>query len=159
MNTVIIPALTARDRFLKAVADQLGKPVLMGGTAPDVFDCSELVAWGVLQAGGPDQRGTHTAQRYHDESRELADGEPILPGDLAFYGTAPDAVTHVTICDEYGGVISADGATRAIKSLSVALANPANRVRRHGTVRYRRDCPYVVVRRNVIVDKLDNVTR
>ena len=152
--------MSARAKFLKAVTEQLGKPVLMGGTAPDVFDCSELVAWGVLQAGGPDQRGTHTAQRYHDETRELDGGADVQqPGDLVFYGSDPAHVTHVTICDEFGGIISADGATSAIKSLSVALANPHNRVRRHNTVRYRRDTPYVSVRRNVFVDNLDAVSR
>lgn len=152
--------MSARAQFLKAVTDQLGKPVLMGGTAPDVFDCSELVAWGVLQAGGVDQRGTHTAQRYHDETRELVGGTDVQqPGDLAFYGVDAAHVSHVAIVDEFGGVISADGATRAIKSLAVALANPSNRVRRHAAIRYRRDLPYLSVRRNVFVDDLDKVTR
>ena len=152
--------VTARDRFLKAVEEQLGKLVVWAAKAPDAFDCSELVAWGlnVASDGKLEHSATHTAQRYHDETRPLVDGEEPLPGDLCFYGADAKSVIHVTVCDKYGGVVSADGATRSITSLKVALANPANRVRRHGKRRYRGEA-YFVVHRNLFVDELDRVSR
>lgn len=177
---VLVPPESARARFLRAVTEQLGKPVVWAAKAPEAFDCSELVAWGLnVASGGKLQHGsTHTAQRYHDETRPLQQGEPVLPGDLAFFGVyeqmrdASGAVmrddsgeprtalriVHVEVCDDFEGTISADGATSAITSLAVALANPANRVRRHPKRRHRKE-PYFAVHRNTFVDEADNVSR
>jgi hypothetical protein len=44
MTAVLVPPPGARVRFLKAATDMLGTVVLMGATAPDAVDCSELVA-------------------------------------------------------------------------------------------------------------------
>lgn len=175
--TVIVPPESARAKFLRAVVEQLGKPVVWAAKSPEAFDCSELVAWAYLQAGGTDQRGTHTAQRYHDETRPLRPDEPVLPGDLCFHGVYEQVkdgaghvvmrdgepelrlhVIHVTVCDEGDGVISADGATSAIRSLEVARANPTNRVRRHPKRQYRGE-PYFACHRNIALDALDHVTR
>jgi hypothetical protein len=96
----------------------------------------------------------------------LPAGVGTIPGDLGFFGhweAAGDGkilrVTHVVIADEFGGCISADGATSSIKSLAVAMANPGNRVRRHNTLKYRKDCPYVAARRFISLDALDRVSR
>jgi hypothetical protein len=167
--------MSHRAAFLQAVEKRLGFPVLWGQKGPDAFDCSGLVTRSLLDVGGPDLTQLENAQALHDHTRALG-AEPSdiqLPGDLVFYGLyeavapspenlAPEPrlhVIHVAICDEFGGVVSADGATSAIKSLSVALANPANRVRRHNTIRFRRDTPYVVCHRNTLVDQLDQVSR
>lgn len=155
----IVPPPGARVRFVKEAEKMLGTVVLMGATAPDAVDCSELVAWCYQQVGGENQSKTHTAQRYHDEGRVFAPGEFPLPGDLAFYGSGVSGVSHVAIYDEFGGVISADGATRLITSYSAALANPSHRVRRHNTARFRKDLPYFTARRFKALDVLDNVSR
>lgn len=149
-------------------------PVLWNGKGPDAYDCSGLVTCSLRDVGGPDLTSLENAQALHDHTRALGAGPTDTPiaGDLVFYGvyeaTAPTPeqpapeprlhVIHVAVYDQYGGVISADGATSTIKSLSIALANPANRVRRHNTIRYRRT-PYVVVHRNDLVDQLDRVTQ
>lgn len=150
--------MTARDKFLTAVIDQMGKPVLMGGHAPDVFDCSELVAWGVLQAGGPDQRETHTAQRYHDEARPLMGVERPEPADIGFYGFSHAQVIHVVIYLAGGHVLSADGATHSVTDLAVAKAHHAA-VRVHTGPDYRKDVPFLGWHRNTFVDALDLITR
>lgn len=153
--------MSARADFLKAVESHLGAPVLWGAKGPDVFDCSGLVTTGIWQAGGPDLRHLENAQALHDHSRALGAGpsDLALPGDLVFYGADDKHIIHVATLDEFGGVISADGATPAIRELAVAMANPHNRVVRHAMVRYRKDTPFVSIHRNVLVDDLDKVTR
>jgi cell wall-associated NlpC family hydrolase len=152
--------VTHRDAFLQAVESLLGSLTLWAQKGPDSFDCSGLVTACVLKVGGPDLRHTHSAQALHDATRALEPGRDImLPGDLVFYGHGPDSIEHVAVYDEFGGVVSADGATSHILSPAVAMANPANRVRRHNTVRYRSDLPFVAVHRNTYVDALDAVSR
>ena len=150
--------MSARQKFITAVIEQLGKPVLMGAVAPDAFDCSELVAWGVKQAGGKNQSGTHTAQRYHDETRKLLDIETPEPGDLGFYGADGSHVVHVVIYLAGGHVLSADGATRAIVDLETAKKKGAA-VRLHQNAGYYKSAPFLGWHRNTFVDELDLVTR
>lgn len=151
--------MSARQKFIDECLSHVGETVLMGA-----LDCSELVALGVKAAGGPDQTKTHTAQRYHDETRRLLPGETPIPGDLVFYGVpqtkaANDGrwIQHVAIALEHGYVLSADGATAAVKDLDTARKRGA-RVRIHDSVHYRRDLPLVVVHRNTVVDSIDFVT-
>lgn len=153
--------MSKRADFLKAVESHLGAPVLWAAKGPDAFDCSGLVTTALWQVGGPDLRHLANAQALHDHTRALGSGptDLALPGDLAFYGADEKHIIHVATLDEYGGIVSADGATSHVTDLHVALANPANRVRRHDAVRYRRDTPYVAVHRNVYVDDLDKVSR
>lgn len=159
MNDAIAPP-TYRARFLATMESLMGKPVLWAQKGPDSFDCSGSVTWCLKQVGGPDLRLTHNAQSLHDATRALGPGDLLIPGDLVFYGaTGPKDVEHVAVYDEYAGVVSADGATSHITSLSVAMANPANRVRRHATIKYRSDTRYIVVHRNTLVDQLDGITR
>lgn len=161
--------MSARARFLAAVERQLGMPVLWGAKEGPARDCSGSVTVPLKEIGGPDLTHIDTAQGLHDETRVLGAGpsDTQLPGDLAFYGVYEKQldgyvrvhIVHVAVLDEYGGVISADGATSSVTSLAMALANPANRVRRHSMIRYRHDTPVVVVHRNTIIDKLDEVSR
>lgn len=158
---VIIPAYaTSRDRFLAEIESQLGMPVLWGAKEGSATDCSGSVTRAFKAIGGPDYTHTKTAQGLYLVTRELMPiAELPIPGDLAFYGYGPTSVIHVATVDRYGGVVSADGATPSITSLDVAMANPANRVRRHAVVNFRRDTPFVVVHRNTIADHIDLVTR
>jgi hypothetical protein len=145
--------VSARDKFLEAALGRLGETVLMGH-----LDCSELVALGVIAAGGPDQTKTHTAQRYFNETRPLQFTERPVPGDLGFYGEHPHHIVHVVIFVGMGRVLSADGATKSITSLEAARAVGA-RVREHATEFYRHDVPFLGWHRNTVVDALEFVTR
>jgi murein DD-endopeptidase len=157
VTVIVLP--TARQRFVAAVESLLGKPVMWAQKGPDVFDCSGSVTYALKQAGGQDLRHTHNAQALFDASRALVVGELPISGDLIFYGHDKGNITHVAVYAADGGVISADGATSHITDLRVASANPANRVRRHASVNYRRDTPFVAVHRNTFVDALDKVER
>lgn len=154
--------MNARDRFLAAMAALIGRPVVWGAKGPDAFDCSGSVTFALEQIGGPDLTHADNAQRLHDLTRLLGSNganEDPLPGDLCFYGRSPTTIEHVAVCDEYGGVISADGATPSKPTLAMALADSHCRVRRHNTRRYRSDTPYIAVHRNTLVDQIDGITR
>lgn len=164
----IVPSPSARVRFLKFLETLIGRPVLWGAKGPEAFDCSGSVTFSLKAIGGPDLTATDNAHALHDKTRELGAvaTESPLPGDLVFYGIIERVgllekvrFVHVAVLDEFGGVISADGATPNVKTLAQAMANPANRVRRHSTIRYRKNCPVVVVCRNTLVDDLDRVSR
>ena len=155
MSNVIVPPppKSAREKFLEAALAKLGETVLMGQ-----LDCSELVAIGVLAAGGPDQTKTHTAQRYHDETRALTLAEFPQPGDLGFYGSDAQHIIHVVIYVAPGKILSADGATRRITDLEHAVAAGA-KVRLHDSEKYRRDTIFQGWRRNSVVDSIEFVSR
>ena len=151
--------MSVRNRFVIYALERLGEVVLWGD-----LDCSDLVARSLLDAGGPDWRATHTAQRLHDdETRTLINEEQPEPGDLVFHGyhatNGALKVTHVGIWLVGGKVISADGATPKIKTLEEAKARPTCRVRLHSDVKYRPDLPYLSVRRFSRLDSLDRVSR
>lgn len=151
----------ARARFLEAVEQLLGQPVVWGG-----LDCSEAVALGVLGAsnGKVDQRKTHRAQTYFDETRPLMPLELALPGDLCFYGTVPAdptrelrRVVHVAVILAGGKVLSADGATSRVTDPKAAALNPLAKVAVHESVHFRRD--FIGLHRNTVVDSIDFVER
>lgn len=169
--------MTHREQYLAAVEALLGMPVLWGAKGPDAYDCSGVVTASMKKIGGPDLTDIENSQALHDHSRALGwgpknlleyvkatglDGHPLqkpLPGDLAFYGYSMDRIVHVATVDQYGGAISADGATSQITSLHIALANPSHRVRRHAKVDFRGDLPFWTVHRFVALDELDRVSR
>lgn len=150
--------MSKRSLFVNHALTHLGETVLWGA-----LDCSELVALAYKEAGGEDWRSTHTAQKLHDEeTRQLVDKEVPLPGDLTLHGFHDKDgklhVVHVGILLAGGKVVSADGATPAIKTLADAQAHGA-RVRVHETIHYRPDLPYLAVRRFTALDSLEKVTR
>jgi murein DD-endopeptidase len=98
------PAL--RSRFLTLCLEQLGKPYIWASKGPASFDCSGLVTWSLLKAGGPDWRGFHNAQRLWTELPETFDPQP---GDLAFYGRT-DHSSHVMVrVGAFGLIVGASG--------------------------------------------------
>lgn len=152
--------MSARAAFVELAKSKLDCMVLWNNDGPMVFDCSGLVCYCLHTVGGPDLRGTHNAQRLHDESPNIKTlSVPVMPveGDLVFYGTDAARVVHVAIWLAGGRVLSADGATKTITTLAAAKAAGA-RVREHGRVRYRK-APYIEVHRNTWLDALDGVCR
>jgi cell wall-associated NlpC family hydrolase len=74
---------------------QVGTPYVWGGETPGVgFDCSGLVQAAYKAAGITLPR---VAQDQYDATAHLQPGDPLVPGDLVFFGTSTSDVTHVGI--------------------------------------------------------------
>ncbi len=149
--------MSARDEFVKHALSKLGSQVLWNADGPQVFDCSGLVCWALLESGGPDLRATHNAQKLSDETPSLAtfDAAVPLPGDLAFYGRDSGHVTHVAIWMPGAECLSADGATSRVTDLTKVSKNAI--VRLHGGVAFRGD--FLGVHRFIHLDAIDKACR
>ncbi|WP_371927776.1 NlpC/P60 family protein [Lentzea sp. HUAS12] len=86
---------------------QLGLPYVWGGDGPDAghegFDCSGLTKAAYGAAGVTLLR---TAHQQFDMGPRVAEGQPLLPGDLVFYGT-PRNIHHVGLYLGQGKMINA----------------------------------------------------
>jgi hypothetical protein len=84
-----------------------GLPYVWGGDGPDGghagFDCSGLTKAAYAAAGVNLPR---TAQTQFDAGPHVPTGQPLLPGDLVFYGT-PDNIHHVGLYIGGGLMINA----------------------------------------------------
>jgi cell wall-associated NlpC family hydrolase len=92
---------------IKFACSQRGLPYLWGGDGPELtelpngqsqvrggFDCSGLTKAAYAAAGIQIPR---TAQTQYNAGPGVPAGQPVLPGDLVFFGSGPRAVTHVGI--------------------------------------------------------------
>ena len=78
---------------LAAAESRIGSPYRYGGTGPDAFDCSGLVAYAYRQAGISMPR---TAAQQYAIARPVPRGE-LRAGDLVFFRLAGREVSHVGI--------------------------------------------------------------
>lgn len=103
---------TAADKALVYALAQVGKPYVLGGNGPDVFDCSGLVQQAYLSAGISLPR-LASQQQYEGTQVTL---ETLVPGDLIYYqdGASPRR-GHISM---YAG-----------NGLAVEAANPRRGVR------------------------------
>ncbi|SFR24893.1 NlpC/P60 family protein [Lentzea waywayandensis] len=89
-NTITLAAISYACR-------QLGLPYVWGGNGPDAghagFDCSGLTKAAYATAGVTLLR---TAQQQFDTGPQVAEGQPLLPGDLVFYGRSAISATTAT---------------------------------------------------------------
>lgn len=94
---------------------QLGLPYVWGGNGPDGghagFDCSGLTKAAYGAAGITLPR---TAQTQYNAGPLVPAGEPLLPGDLLFYGT-PNNVHHVGLYLGAGKMVHASTFGQPIK--------------------------------------------
>lgn len=123
--------------FLAQVKIHEGKTYLYSFKGPLFFDCSGLVTYGVLKAGGPDLRDWHNCQRLWENLVPL---EQPKPGQVAlvFYGAPTDHgphASHVMVVVGDGSVYGACGGDSS--TVTVELAR-----RRKAMVRYRPSATY-----------------
>ena len=78
---------------LLAAESRIGTPYRYGGSGPDAFDCSGLVAYAYQQAGVPLPR---TAAQQYALARPVPRTE-LRPGDLVFFRWSGREVSHVGI--------------------------------------------------------------
>ena len=102
---------------VRAAMSQLGTPYLWGGESPAGFDCSGLVQWAYAHAGVALPR---VAQDQYDAGPAVPNDQPLLPGDLVFFGAGPRAVSHVGLYLGDGRFVDAPhtGATVRVDVLS-----------------------------------------
>lgn len=98
-----VPAGPAATVAVQVALAQVGTPYLWGGETPGVgFDCSGLVQHAYAAAGITLPR---TAQTQYKAGPHLPDGVEPQAGDLLFFGTGPDHVTHVGIALGHGRMV------------------------------------------------------
>jgi len=83
---------------------QLGTPYRWGGEGPGGFDCSGLVQAAYASAGIALPR---VAQAQFDAGSRLPTATALQPGDLVFFGAAPDEITHVGLYIGDGEMVDA----------------------------------------------------
>lgn len=79
---------------LKAAQAQLGKPYVYGANGPSAFDCSGFTKYVFNQALG--QTLPRTAQEQYNSYQHVS-AKNAKPGDLIFFGTSANNITHCGI--------------------------------------------------------------
>jgi cell wall-associated NlpC family hydrolase len=88
------PEVTDRGQAVLRVAEsRIGAPYRYGGSGPDAFDCSGLVAYAHGQVGVAVPRTA--AQQF--AAATPVERRDLRPGDLVFFRLASRAVSHVGI--------------------------------------------------------------
>ncbi|MGC8463956.1 MAG: C40 family peptidase, partial [Acidimicrobiales bacterium] len=104
------PAAAAAVRYALA---QLGTPYRWGGETPGVgFDCSGLVQAAERAAGITLPR---VAQAQFEVGTVVPPGEPIVAGDLVFFGRGPHRVEHVGLVVGPGLMVDAPHAGAVVR--------------------------------------------
>ncbi|WP_310725876.1 bifunctional lytic transglycosylase/C40 family peptidase [Streptomyces sp. N2A] len=110
----------------KAVAfarSQLRTPYVWGGDGPSEggFDCSGLTKAAYHAAGIPLPR---VAQAQYDADPRLPKGAPLAPGDLLFFGSSPQQITHVSLYTGAGKAIDAPHPGAVVRQAPAHTAAP-----------------------------------
>jgi cell wall-associated NlpC family hydrolase len=111
--TYTLPAKpTAADRAVVFALAQVGKPYVLGGNGPAVFDCSGLVQQAYL-SGGVKLPRLASQQRFAGTRVEL---DQLLPGDLLYYqdGSSPRR-GHISMYAGNGLVVEAANPRRGVR--------------------------------------------
>jgi cell wall-associated NlpC family hydrolase len=87
------PAASPGAAALLAAESRIGTPYRYGGSGPDAFDCSGLVAYAYRQAGVTVPR---TAAQQYAVARPVPQRD-LRPGDLVFFRLSGREVSHVGI--------------------------------------------------------------
>ena len=96
---------------------QIGRPYRLGGDRPARgFDCSGLVQWSYRNVG-VDLPRVVSAQRHKGCS---IDAGSLLPGDLVFFRTRGDRISHVGIYVGDGRFVHAPSSGQAVRTDSLS---------------------------------------
>lgn len=103
-----------------------------GGNGPTDggFDCSGLTKAAYAAAGILLPR---TAQTQYNAGPHVPLGQPILPGDLVFFGSSPNAVTHVGIATSADSMIDAPHEDAVVRIERIWSSNLVGTTRPAGT--------------------------
>jgi cell wall-associated NlpC family hydrolase len=117
------PAPAAAATAVAFARAQLGTPYVWGGDGPAEggFDCSGLTRAAYRAAGVTLPR---IAQAQHDAGPGLTRNAPLQPGDLLFYGTDPQHITHVALYAGNGRAIDAPHTGAVVREGPARLNDP-----------------------------------
>jgi cell wall-associated NlpC family hydrolase len=103
---------TAADRAVVFALAQVGKPYVLGGNGPAVFDCSGLIQQAYL-TGGVKLPRLASQQRFAGTRVEI---DQLLPGDLLYYqdGSSPRR-GHISMYAGNGLVVEAANPRRGVR--------------------------------------------
>ncbi|TCO80300.1 NlpC/P60 family protein [Plasticicumulans lactativorans] len=104
-----------RERVLSNAERLIGTPYVAGGATPKGVDCSGLVQMAYARAGLRVPRSTEEQFR---RGRHLDD---VQPGDLLFFATEPDRVSHVGIYTGDGQMIHASSGSREVRKVGLGI--------------------------------------
>ena len=150
-----MPGPAPLSTFLTIARAQAGKPYQWAAKGPDSFDCSGLITYSLLAAGGPDIREMWNAGRLYAESMHV-DRADIRQGDWAFYGSPHSPPSHVmVVMDPLPGltqwsVWGATGGNHTTLTLADAVKLGACVKARPGIL-YRPDL--IAVKRSIRIDE------
>lgn len=109
------PAANPGAAALLAAKSRIGTPYRYGGSGPDAFDCSGLVAYAYHQAGVTLPR---TAAQQYALARPVPRAE-LRPGDLVFFRLSGREVSHVGIYAGDGQFVHAPQAGGQVRTASL----------------------------------------
>lgn len=109
------PAANPGAAALLAAKSRVGAPYRYGGSGPDAFDCSGLVAYAYQQAGVALPR---TASQQYALARPVPRAE-LRPGDLVFFRLSGREVGHVGIYAGDGQFVHAPQAGGQVRTASL----------------------------------------
>ncbi|GAA4160899.1 hypothetical protein GCM10022286_17670 [Gryllotalpicola daejeonensis] len=99
---------------------QIGKPYVFDGAGPNSFDCSGLTMM-AYQSAGLNIGGHGVVYQYRQAAAlgQLVPRSQAQPGDLIFWGTAPNGLYHVGLYIGNGQMIAAPQAGENVKQQAV----------------------------------------
>jgi cell wall-associated NlpC family hydrolase len=119
----VAPGETAAESYaVNDVMEMLGIPYVWGGESPlSGFDCSGLVQYVYREVGISLPR---VAQNQFDAGPPVPTGTTVEPGDLVFFGSGPDDVSHVGMYVGDGLMVDAPHTGAVVRFDRIAGSEP-----------------------------------
>ena len=108
---------------LSVARQMMGVPYFWGGTSSKATDCSGLTKTSYYSQGVVLTRDASQQVRY-GEHPDFSDYRNLAPGDLIFFGSNPQRVTHVALCLGNGLFIHASGSSAMVRLNSLNPNDP-----------------------------------
>jgi len=99
---------------LSVARQMMGVPYFCGGTSGKATDCSGLTKTSYYSQGVILTRDASQQARYGTHP-DFTDYRNLQPGDLVFFGSSPQRVTHVAMCLGNGAFIHASGSSAMVR--------------------------------------------